>query len=156
MRKIIKSTEVEPGKAHANNIGEIVAEIERRTAGMPRAYWNANEGRMVPISYDMTIEQLVDAREYRGRDEVAYWAANQLRVRKEHAHPDAKAAGRQCLAYYEAAQRSDNGLGVACMTSGEKHLASYEWGKRLRELIEAGKRKKAAHEVSVLVDVDDE
>jgi hypothetical protein len=126
---------------------ELAEEIALRLKGLPIAYDDGH--RIVPVVYDMVITPLVSDAEYAARDKLAA-------TRDELIKAIVAAPGVHTAAYrqYVNAQRSDDGVGTSFMTTSERALASLEWGQRLRDLIEAGKRKdRDREERRVLVDL---
>lgn len=133
----------------------VTEELKQRLTGVPRFVRDGE--RVVPVAYDVEVVPLESEDQSRARDELAAWALTYCKP-PVHGRPDR--AQRVALmrnssfAMYCAAQQSDDGIGTSFMTKNERALASYEWGQRLRELIEAGKRKDRSREPSVVVDID--
>lgn len=124
-------------KRVANGYGELAEDIGERLHLMPKAVWDGKEGRMVPVRYNVEVVPLVSMDEHKERDHVAYAA---LRARDDRDARQAVAAS-SALVRYTNAQQSDDGIGTSFMTRSERALASYEWGTRLRKLLDAGKRR---------------
>jgi hypothetical protein len=130
-----------------DSFDQVAGELKERLTGVPRFVRDGE--RVVPVAYDVEVVPLESPEQTRARDEMAAWAYVQ--------HPrTARAALMRSSAFamYCSAQQSDDGIGTSFMTPNERALASYEWGQRLRDLIEAGKRKAKAREPSVVVDID--
>jgi hypothetical protein len=125
----------------------VAEEVALRMRGLPIAYDDGR--RVVPIVYDVVITPVVTDEEYIERDQHAQ---SRTEIRKAiEASPGVHTAAYHRFVH---AQRSDDGIGTSFMTTSERALASLEWGQRLRDLIEAGKRKdRDREERRVLVDL---
>lgn len=131
----------------AASLSDIARELAERTKGLPRGAYDGD--RVVPVSYDVTLVPLETREEYEERDELA---CSRAELRK--ATIAAPGVHTTAYRYFVHAQQSDDGVAISFMTPSERSLASLEWGQRLRDLIEAGKKRDERKGPSVYVDLD--
>lgn len=137
-------------KRVATSIDALHAELNERMRGVPVGY--SDGVRTVPVTYHVEATPLVDAEEFIHRDHVAELAYGRLAKT-----PRGERERESCFNRLTNAMRSDDGIGTSFMTPAERTAGSYEWGKRLRELLDAGKRRDKERERGrVLVDIQDE
>ena len=128
----------------------LLDELDSRLNGAPDAYREGD--RIVPVTYALEVQPLETRLDYDERDVVARHA--------RHWGPaESKAAGKIADTAFRLlvhAQQSDDGIGTHFMTPNEKLLASDEWSRRLRALVKASDKAKAARAPRVLVDLQDD
>jgi len=134
-------------KRIAESEAALAEELRQRMEGAPHGYRNGD--RVVPIKYTLDVEPVVEDHEHQTRDYVAGQSLNRITR-----SPRMQQQATGCLHMMTNAMQSDDGVGLSFMTRNERALASEEWGKRLRDLIEAGKRKAKDKAPSVIIDVD--
>lgn len=150
-------------KRVAQSIDELQRELTERMHGVPVAYHDGV--RSVPVSYHVEAVPLVDAEEFIARDRLADVELRAAVNHAKRARANALAASDEsrrmhvarssAFMRYVNAQQSDDGIGTSFMTPAERSLASYEWGERLRKLINDGKRRDTERERNrVVVDLD--
>jgi hypothetical protein len=159
-------------KRVAQSIDELQRELTERMRDVPCAYHDGV--RNVPVAYHVEATPLVDAEDFIARDrqaarelkerqaergidrELIEAVAREVHRRgvarvpyQERLYQERRAsplARNSAFMRYVNAQQSDDGIGTSFMTPAERSLASYEWGERLRKLINDGKRRDTERE----------
>lgn len=146
-------------KRVAESVDALYRELNQRMDNAPVAYHDGV--RNVPVAYHVEATPLVDAEDFIARDRAAAQELRNLQAidaglreaveRKAQLRRAAargafvvdsgRVARNSAFMRYVNAQQSDDGIGTSFMTPAERSLASYEWGERLRKLVEDGKRR---------------